>query len=307
MSNFNEPPYDPQASHGEQPQQPQDWQSPQQPTQPPQGWQTPQQPQGWQSPPQQWQQPPKQRRNGFGVSALVLGIIGVIFALIPVIGIFVSWPLALLALVFGGIGMLFAFRGRASKGISVAGTALGVTAFIVSIVTTASLVSESDTTASTEAGPAASDSSSPSTSNPSTEKKKEKKKTAEIGDTVKSGKFQFTVTDVKNGVHHVGPSDFGKDADGQFIVVSIKVKNIGDSAETFMGEDEKLIDKSGKEYSTDTEAGIYIKGNDTFLDDINPGNTAKGKLAYDVPKKVHPQTIRFSGSIFAKTVDVKLS
>ncbi len=110
-----------------------------------------------QPPQQQWLQPPR-RRNGFGVAALVLGIIGFIFALIPLFGIFIAWPCAVLAVVFGGVGMIFAFKGRANKGVAIAGTVLGIAALVVSIVETNSFVN--DTSAASSSGSGAAHSSS---------------------------------------------------------------------------------------------------------------------------------------------------
>lgn len=58
---------------------------------------------------------------------------------------------------------------------------------------------------------------------------------AKIGDSVTSGHFKFTVTKVQKGVSRVGDSYLGEKAQGQFILVSVKVTNVGDSSEMFMG------------------------------------------------------------------------
>jgi hypothetical protein len=47
------------------------------------------------------------------------------------------------------------------------------------------------------------------------------------------GKFQFTVTSLKCGATQVGPKDFGQKAQGQFCLVGVTVKNVGDTAELF--------------------------------------------------------------------------
>jgi hypothetical protein len=47
-------------------------------------------------------QPPPQ--NGFGTAAFVLGLLGLLFSFVPIIGV-IAWPLVLLALIFAGIGL----------------------------------------------------------------------------------------------------------------------------------------------------------------------------------------------------------
>lgn len=82
------------------------------------------------------QQPPAQPRNGLGTTALVLGIVGIIFAIIP----FLFWlggVLGLLALIFGIIGSSRAGKGLATnKGMAVTGLVLGVVSIVVSIAWT---------------------------------------------------------------------------------------------------------------------------------------------------------------------------
>ncbi|MEV6331702.1 DUF4190 domain-containing protein [Streptomyces sp. NPDC051909] len=80
-------------------------------------------------------QPPfPQPRNGLGVTALVLGIVGLLSAIIW----FLFWLgalLGLLALIFGIIGTARAGKGLATnKGMAVSGIVLGVLAMIVALV-----------------------------------------------------------------------------------------------------------------------------------------------------------------------------
>ena len=64
-------------------------------------------------------------RNGFGITALVLALIGLVFALIPLTG-FLALVLGVLAVVFGLLGVARTRKGRATnKVMSWIGTALG--------------------------------------------------------------------------------------------------------------------------------------------------------------------------------------
>lgn len=83
-----------------------------------------------QEPPPTWgttQTPTAKAGNGLAVTAMVLGIIGVLFGIIP-LTFFIAWILGVLALVFGFIGRGKARRGASGKGQATAGIVLGVIA-----------------------------------------------------------------------------------------------------------------------------------------------------------------------------------
>ncbi|MFD8555503.1 DUF4190 domain-containing protein [Streptomyces fradiae] len=78
--------------------------------------------------------PPAQPRNGLGTAALVLGIIGTVVALIPLL-FWLGAILGVIALILGAVGMGRAKRGDATnRGVAIAGTVLGVVALIVGVV-----------------------------------------------------------------------------------------------------------------------------------------------------------------------------
>ncbi|WP_436522320.1 DUF4352 domain-containing protein [Actinoplanes sp. HUAS TT8] len=105
-----------------------------------------------------------------------------------------------------------------------------------------------------------------------------------VGRPTRDGKFEFTVTGVKCGAEQVGPDGFGEKAQGQFCLVSMSVKNVGDTAEVFNDFSQLAHDAKGAEFQPDSGAGIWANGEtSTFMESINPGNVVKGKLAFDVP------------------------
>ncbi|BCK66738.1 hypothetical protein Srufu_006910 [Streptomyces libani subsp. rufus] len=84
------------------------------------------------TPPPRWESypmaplPAPQARNGMGITALVLGIVGLVLGLLIIL-FWMSWLPALLAVIFGSVGMSQARRGRATnKGMALAGVILGV-------------------------------------------------------------------------------------------------------------------------------------------------------------------------------------
>lgn len=80
---------------------------------------------------------PNQSRNGLGTAGFVLGLVGLIFAFIPIIGI-IAWPLTILGLVFGIVGTLRANRGQASnKGLAITAVVLSAIGLVICVLWTA--------------------------------------------------------------------------------------------------------------------------------------------------------------------------
>ncbi|MFI6769922.1 DUF4190 domain-containing protein [Streptomyces sp. NPDC050355] len=73
-------------------------------------------------------------RNGLGVAALILGIIGALSG-IPMILFWLAGPLGLLALIFGLVGMSRVKKGQATnKGVAITGTILGALGIVLAVV-----------------------------------------------------------------------------------------------------------------------------------------------------------------------------
>lgn len=76
-----------------------------------------------------------QPKNGFGIAALVLGIVGIVLGLIPAVGIFFAIVLGLVGIVLGVLGFLRANKGVATnKVMAIIGTVLSVIAIFVGII-----------------------------------------------------------------------------------------------------------------------------------------------------------------------------
>lgn len=72
--------------------------------------------------------------NGSATAAMVLGIIGAVLALIPILGL-IAFPLGVLAIIFGVVGLRK--HGKETpkgKGAAITGLVTGVLAFILAIV-----------------------------------------------------------------------------------------------------------------------------------------------------------------------------
>lgn len=131
---------------------------------------------------------------------------------------------------------------------------------------------------------------------------------AGLNQAVGAGDLQYTVTKVQKGVSKVGDQYLNQTAQGQYVLVNVSVKNTGTSAMTFTSDYTKLYDKNKVEYSSDSTAEIYANSqSQTFLEQVNPGNTVKGILVFDIPKDVQPTTLGVKGGMFGSEKLIALS
>ncbi|MEU2613099.1 DUF4352 domain-containing protein [Micromonospora sp. NPDC007271] len=136
----------------------------------------------------------------------------------------------------------------------------------------------------------------------------DKPKTAKIGQPARDGKFEFTVKSSKCGVAKIGNDMLGEKAQGQFCLVTVKVKNIGKEPQTLSDSNQKAYAADGTEYSTDSGAAIYAnKDQQTLFNEINPGNEVTGVLVFDIPKKVKLAKLELHDSPFSGGVEVSLT
>ncbi|WP_037354624.1 DUF4190 domain-containing protein [Amycolatopsis orientalis] len=85
-------------------------------------------------PPAPYPAPPAPPKNGLGTAGFVLGLIGLIFSFIPVVGL-VAWPLVILGIIFSALGFVRTRSGKATnKGLSIAGLVLSVIGLVICIV-----------------------------------------------------------------------------------------------------------------------------------------------------------------------------
>lgn len=127
---------------------------------------------------------------------------------------------------------------------------------------------------------------------------------AGIGTPVRDGKFEFTVTAIEPGVPQVGSDAFGQKAQGQFVLVRLTIQNIGAEAQYFDGSSQKAFDAQGREFSADGGAAIYLEDSNSFLNEINPGNTVNGTVVFDMPLDAAITKLELHDSPFSGGVDL---
>jgi hypothetical protein len=124
---------------------------------------------------------------------------------------------------------------------------------------------------------------------------------------VRDGKFEFAVTGMDCSKSTLGEDFMTKKAQGKFCVVDVTVRNIGKEAQMFAGFSQKAFDAAGSEFTNDGAAEFYANdNNETFLNEINPGNQVKGRIVFDVPKGTTLTTLELHDSAFSGGVKVAL-
>jgi Domain of unknown function (DUF4352) len=131
--------------------------------------------------------------------------------------------------------------------------------------------------------------------------------TYQIGEKARDDSYQFVVTKVRCGVRRIGDAYSNGKAQGQFCLVNLKVKNVGKDPINFSDENQALIDTKGKQYSPDDAAWIYIDDAEIYAE-INPSNTLKTTVPFDVAKKAKPDYLLLKAGVwgFSEGVRVKL-
>ena len=163
---------------------------------------------------------------------------------------------------------------------------------------TSSSSSSSSTTASRPfAAPSASASAAPA--EPATPT------AAPAGSPVRDGKFEFRVLGMTRAAQAGDPSNpyMTVDAQGEFIILTLSVTNIGNEAQSYFGTNQKLVDTAGREYEANSAADMWANEG---TGDINPGNSIQVKAAFDVPPGTQPAELEVHDSMFSGGAKVRL-
>lgn len=153
------------------------------------------------------------------------------------------------------------------------------------------------------------ESETPTTSQTTTEEPKSNEPTiAKIGQPAKDGAFEFTVKGISCNNASVGTNEYmTKQAQGQYCLLTVSVKNVGDKAQSLFSANQKLLNDSKQEFSADDVATMYASPNSSsWYSNINPGNTVEGTIVFDLPKDQTPVKAVLKDSAFSGGVEVSL-
>ena len=131
---------------------------------------------------------------------------------------------------------------------------------------------------------------------------------AKLNEVARDGKFEFVVKGVECGKTTIGTNQYlTKNAQGQFCLMTVSVKNIGNEAQGFFGTNQKLLNAQNQQYAADDTAGAYLDQNySTLFSNINPGNSVEGVIVFDIPKDQTPVNAELHDSALSSGVKVSL-
>ncbi|CAJ1500179.1 DUF4352 domain-containing protein [[Mycobacterium] holstebronense] len=115
---------------------------------------------------------------------------------------------------------------------------------------------------------------------------------APAGSSVRDGKFEFQVLGVERSASKEGIFS-PEQAKGEFLIVKLRITNIGDEARTFFASNQNLL-INGKKY----EASSALSDGG-FMEEINPGLGIETEVAFDIPPGAVPDEIVCHDSAFS--------
>lgn len=127
-----------------------------------------------------------------------------------------------------------------------------------------------------------------------------------IGAPVRDGKFEFVVRGVRPGGTSIGPDFMAERAQGEFLLVDLTVRNIGDKAQSLDISSQKVLSAQGTQFSPNTAATIQVDDGGVFYEQINPGNALQVTVVYDLPTGTDATRIELHDSLFSGGVTVDL-
>lgn len=193
---------------------------------------------------------------------------------------------------------------RKGKGCLI-GLAVGGGVLLVLIIIAAIAGGGSQSKSSPSTPPSSSPSAAPSSTQSSSEVPAGG--SSQIGEPVRDGQFEFTVASVEYEGESIGTGYSRETAQGEWFIVNLNVKNIGDSAQLMTSGDQKAINAQNQEFSDSPLATVALNGNNSlFVNQINPGNSVTGKIAFDVPKGTKVVKLQLHDSMFSNGVEVSL-
>jgi Domain of unknown function (DUF4352) len=229
--------------------------------------------------------PPTQANNGLGTAGFVLGLIGAIFSLIPIIGV-VAWFLVIPGLVLASIGFARTRKGEATNtGLAIAGIVLSLIGLLFCILYAAAFATAVSDTASGKVAT--------SPGNPSGE-------SYPFGTVAKSGDVSVSVS----APAKFTPSSSAAAIGGPIrraVVVNISITNNGTEPyqfNPFIVGPNATAGGAVAPAITDLESGAGIADSATIL----PGKSYTYKMAFSVPEQQGEFQVELSSSIFGSSV-----
>jgi hypothetical protein len=129
-----------------------------------------------------------------------------------------------------------------------------------------------------------------------------------VGDAVRDGQFEFVIEAVSCGHAELVNGFMRAKPQGRFCVVDVTVRNIGHDARTFADGNQRAYSPSGDRYAADSGAGwIANSGGAATWNVVNPGNSIRAKVVFDIPPAASISTVELHDSLLSGGVRVTVA
>lgn len=132
-------------------------------------------------------------------------------------------------------------------------------------------------------------------------------RTPKLNQIAYDGKFAFTVTKVQCGIQKVGSGSFSATAQGQYCAITLTVRNDGNESQTMFSSNQYLYDKRGRKFEVDSSAELWADTTEVSWEKINPGNSVKGTIYFDVPDGIKLDYLEVHDSMFSFGTEIYLN
>lgn len=104
--------------------------------------------------------------------------------------------------------------------------------------------------------------------------------------------LEYEVTKVETA-ETVGKGLLTREPQGQFVLVHVDIVNTGTKPHRFSSSYQRLYDTAGREFGADSAAELVVNEQLIVRADINPGNTLRAALVFDIPDGADPDYVEF--------------
>jgi Domain of unknown function (DUF4352) len=151
---------------------------------------------------------------------------------------------------------------------------------VIAIIIIGALVNGDDETSE----PASSETSSSNSESSKDKEKSDEPETFGVGQDVPVGKLSYTVNEFTEETEVSHEYMGSLTTEGKFVIVDVTVKNNDSEARIIDSDMFRLLGNDGTEYSSNSEADLYINDDaGFFLTEVNPKMSKTGKIAFEVP------------------------
>ena len=88
--------------------------------------------------------------------------------------------------------------------------------------------------------------------------------------------------------------------------MQLNIENIGDEPQSMFSDNQLAFDGKDRKFSANSVASIYDESSQVLWEEINPGNSVKGKVYFDIPKGAKLTNLELHDSMFSDGVKVVL-